>query len=79
MWIDASDTRQGPVAGSCEHGNEPSVSIRGGEFLDFLSDYQLFKKGSVPRTSSFICNSSGGCNFCIRYIVNRQQCSSDSG
>jgi len=21
-------------AGSCEHGNEPSVSIKGGEFLD---------------------------------------------
>jgi len=22
------------VAGSCEHGNEPSGSIKGGEFLD---------------------------------------------
>jgi hypothetical protein len=25
---------KGPVAGYCEHGNEPSVSIKGGEFLD---------------------------------------------
>jgi hypothetical protein len=25
------------VAGSCEHGNEPSDSIKGGEFLDYLS------------------------------------------
>jgi hypothetical protein len=25
---------QGPVAGSCEHGNEPSGSMKGGEFLD---------------------------------------------
>jgi hypothetical protein len=25
------------VAGSCEHGNEPSVSIKCGEFLDWLS------------------------------------------
>jgi len=25
---------RGPVAGSCEHGNEPSGSIRGSEFLD---------------------------------------------
>jgi hypothetical protein len=23
-----------PVAGSCEHGNEPSGSIKGGEFLE---------------------------------------------
>jgi hypothetical protein len=24
--------------GLCEHGNEPSGSIKGGEFLDWLSD-----------------------------------------
>jgi hypothetical protein len=29
------------VAGSGEHGNEPSSSIKEGEFLDKLSDYQL--------------------------------------
>jgi hypothetical protein len=28
----------GIVAGSCEHGNKPSGSIKGGEFLDYLSD-----------------------------------------
>jgi hypothetical protein len=33
--LDAS----GSVAGCCEHGNEPSGSIKGGEFLDWLSDY----------------------------------------
>jgi hypothetical protein len=33
--LDAS----GSVAGPCKHDNEPSVSIRGGEFLDWLSDY----------------------------------------
>jgi hypothetical protein len=27
-----------PVANSCEHGNEPSGSVKGGEFLDFLND-----------------------------------------
>jgi hypothetical protein len=32
------------VAVSCENGNEPSVSIKGGEFLDYLSDYLLLKK-----------------------------------
>jgi hypothetical protein len=35
------------VAGSCEHGNEPSGSIKGAEFLYKLSDYQLLKKGSA--------------------------------
>jgi hypothetical protein len=25
------------VAGCCEHGNEPLGSVKGGEFLDYLS------------------------------------------
>jgi hypothetical protein len=29
-----SGSGQGPVPDSCEHGNEPSGSIKGGEFLD---------------------------------------------
>jgi hypothetical protein len=29
-----------PVAGSCEYGNEPSGSIKGGKFLDYLSVLQ---------------------------------------
>jgi hypothetical protein len=32
--LDSSGSGQGPVAGSCEHGNEPSGSIKVGEFLD---------------------------------------------
>jgi hypothetical protein len=36
------------VAGSCEHGNEPSGSIKCGKFRDFLGDYQLLKKDSAP-------------------------------
>jgi hypothetical protein len=36
------------VAGSCEDGNEPSGSIKGGEFLGYLSDCQLLKNYSVP-------------------------------
>jgi hypothetical protein len=36
------------VAGSREHDNEPSGSIKGGEFLDYLSDCQLLKDGSAP-------------------------------
>jgi hypothetical protein len=30
--------RASELAGFCEHGNEPSGSIKGGEFLDELSD-----------------------------------------
>jgi hypothetical protein len=33
------------VAGSCEHGNETSGFIKGGEFLDYLSDYLASQEG----------------------------------
>jgi hypothetical protein len=36
------------VAGRCENGNRPSSSIKGGEFQDQLSDYQLLKKKFAP-------------------------------
>jgi hypothetical protein len=32
--LDASESGQGPVVGSCEHGNEPSGFIKGEEFSD---------------------------------------------
>jgi hypothetical protein len=38
--------------GFFEHGNEPSGSIKEGEFLDYLSEYQLLKndlKGMYPK------------------------------
>jgi hypothetical protein len=35
------------VADRCEHSNETSASIKGGEFLDWLSDFQLLKKDFV--------------------------------
>jgi hypothetical protein len=31
--LDASGSGQGPVAVSCGHGNEPSGSIKGGNFM----------------------------------------------
>jgi hypothetical protein len=37
--MDMSGSGQGPVVGPYEHGNEPSGSITGGEFLDHLSDF----------------------------------------
>jgi hypothetical protein len=35
------------VARSREHGNEPSGFTKGGEFLDWLSYYRLFRKDSA--------------------------------
>jgi hypothetical protein len=32
VWNGCFWLRKGPVAGSCEHGNEPSSSIKGWEF-----------------------------------------------
>jgi hypothetical protein len=32
--LNTSSSRQGPAAGCCEHGNEPSGSMKGGKFLD---------------------------------------------
>jgi hypothetical protein len=36
------------VAGSCEHGNEPSGSIKSGEFLDNLSILLTSQEESAP-------------------------------
>jgi hypothetical protein len=38
------------VAGFCEHGNKPSGSIKGGEFLYQLNDYEFLKKETAPRS-----------------------------
>jgi hypothetical protein len=46
--VDSSGSRLGPGGGSCEYGNETSVSIEAGEFLENLNDYLLLKKDSVP-------------------------------
>jgi hypothetical protein len=36
----------GSMVGTFIYSNEPSGSIKGGEFLDCVSDYQLFEKNS---------------------------------
>jgi hypothetical protein len=46
--VDASGSGYDPVAGSCEHGNEPWDSIKGEEFFDQLNYYQLLKKQFAP-------------------------------
>lgn len=36
--------RIGPVTASCNHGNGPLGFIKGGEFMDRLIYYNIFKK-----------------------------------
>ena len=45
-WIGVAQDRQ--VAGTCECGNEPSGSIKCGEFLDWLKTGEILKKDFAP-------------------------------
>ena len=51
MWVyglDQVGPGQGQVADACECDNEPSGSIKCGEFLDQLQTSLLLKKQSAP-------------------------------
>jgi hypothetical protein len=37
VWIHVAQDR--PLVGPCKYGNEPLVYIKGGEFVEELSDY----------------------------------------
>jgi hypothetical protein len=39
---------KGPVEGSCEHGNEPSGSLKCWEIREWLSEWRLLNKHSAP-------------------------------
>jgi hypothetical protein len=45
--LDCSGLGEGQMAGICECGNEPSVSIKCRKFLDWLRNRQLLKKVSA--------------------------------
>jgi hypothetical protein len=46
--LDRSGSGQGRVEGSCEHGDEPSGSLKCWEVHEYLQNWQLLKKGSAP-------------------------------
>jgi hypothetical protein len=46
VWIHVTQDR-GRVVRSCERGNKPLGSIKGGEFLTYLSDCYLHKEYSA--------------------------------
>jgi hypothetical protein len=49
--LDWSGSGYGPVDASCEHGNEPLGFIKCWEFLEYLNNGGLLKKGSAPWVS----------------------------
>jgi hypothetical protein len=48
LWTVLNYLRTESIVGSCEHGNEPSCPINGGEYLDHLSNCEVLEKDSVP-------------------------------
>jgi hypothetical protein len=47
--LDSFGKGQGPVAGSCEHVNEPSGYVKCEEFLAELSDYSFTRMAVTER------------------------------
>jgi hypothetical protein len=50
VWTGLIWLRYRPVDNSCEHGDEPSGSIKYWVILEYLSDWRLLKKGSAARS-----------------------------
>jgi hypothetical protein len=48
------------MMGSCNDSNEPLGSIKDGKFLDYLSKYLFFIKGSAPWGYLVVSNKKGG-------------------
>jgi hypothetical protein len=61
--------------GTCESGNEPSVSIKGRKFLDQLSDYQFLKKVFVPWSESLALPTYKSISFSQMEAFNGMQAS----
>jgi hypothetical protein len=56
--LDLSGSEKGPMEGSCEHGNEPSGSMKYWAFLEWVSNCWLLKEDSAPYTDEGFCNLS---------------------
>jgi hypothetical protein len=68
--LDSSGSGWGTVDGSCEHGSEPSGSIKCWEILEWLSDC-WFLKDSAPWSWLWITNVSALATICIH---SKNQC-----
>jgi len=52
--LDSSGSRNGSSAGSCEYGNEPSVSVNDGEFLTGFSRRTLLRGGGISQFTNYL-------------------------
>jgi hypothetical protein len=66
-WLDWSGSELGSVEGSCEHGNEPTGSIKCWDVLEWLHNWQLLKKGPAPWVSEWVCE------WCGEFIWQRKE------
>jgi hypothetical protein len=72
--LDSSGSGQSTVVDCCEHGSEPSGSIEGGEFLDWLRtlphgvrcSVQCFTMTSVWTDDDFFMSLTGCCHVALR-------------
>jgi hypothetical protein len=53
-WLDSSRLGSGPVAGSCENGNDSLGSRKGGEFFLPADNYHLHKEGASELKTLYI-------------------------
>ena len=63
LWyvLNLAGSGQGQVADTCECGDEPSGSMKCGEFLDYMRTCQLLKKDSAAWSN--ICLAGGGVDW----------------
>jgi hypothetical protein len=56
--VDLFASRLEPMAGSYGHGSEPSCSLKGRKFVDYLSNSQLFTDTLLHglRNLTLMCN-----------------------
>ena len=71
-WIELTQG-QGQVAGTCECGNEPSVSVKFGEFLDQVRTGQFLKKASAPWSKwQFLFKKNDDDPFGPKHVARKQ-------
>jgi len=48
LRLDLAGLGEHPAMGSCEHDHESLNIYKTDEFIDYMSDYELLKKGFFP-------------------------------
>ena len=71
ILLDSSCSGQGKLLGCCAHGNEPSCSIKSGEFADWLWSCWLLHKHSAEWSSLVFCTfyRDAQCITCVLCFV----------